>query len=96
MSTYFRITAHHPGENISLIIDSNGKFEKLWQFSSFLVSKGFKILEAGNDSSFHDGNIPKAFLDAHNLILRACKKGEPIIFNNTITINGRHYSIKND
>ena len=96
MATYFRITAYHPEENISFIIDSNGKFEKLWQFSSFLVSKGFKILEAGNDSSFNDGNISQAPPDPNNLILRACKRGEPIIFNNSITINGRHYSTRND
>ena len=96
MANYFRITAQHPKENISLIIDSNGKFEKLWQFSSFLVSKGFKILEAGNDSSFNDGNISQAPPDSDNLILRACKRGEPIIFNATITINGRHYSTRND
>ena len=96
MANYFRITAHHPGENISLIIDSNGKFEKLWQFSSHLVKKGFKIIAVGNDESFTDGNIPKAFLDAHNMILRACKRGEPIVSNGAIAIHGRHYSTSND
>ena len=96
MANYFRITAHHPGENISLIIDSNGKFEKLWQFSSFLVSKGFKILEAGNDSSFNDGNIQKAYLDAHNMILRACERGEPICRDAKIEVKGRFYQTEDN
>ena len=36
MNNYFRITAYHPKKNICAVFDSNGKFEKLWQFSSFL------------------------------------------------------------
>ncbi len=46
MSNYFRITAYHPAENLSAIFDSNGYFEKLWQFSAYLIQKGFKIIEA--------------------------------------------------
>lgn len=42
MSNYFRITAYHPDEYISVIMDSNGKFEKLWQFSACLVAKGLR------------------------------------------------------
>ena len=96
MAIYFRITAYHPEENILLIIDSNGKFEKLWQFSSFLVSKGFKILEAGNEESFDEGNIPKAFLDAHNMILRACNRGKPVCQDGKIEVKGRYYQTQND
>ena len=96
MSTYFRITAHHPEENISLIIDSNGKFEKLWQFSSHLVKKGFKIIAVGNEESFTDGNIPKAFLDAHNMILRACDRGKPICQDGKIEVKGRFYLTKDN
>lgn len=91
MSTYYRITAYHPEESISIIIDSNGMFEKLWQFSSHLVKKGFKIVAAGNDESFNDGNIPKAFLDAHNMILRACDRGKPVCQNGKIEVKGRRY-----
>ena len=96
MSTYFRITAYHPEENISIIIDSNGMFEKLWQFSSHLVKKGFKIIAVENDESFTDGNIPKALLDAHTMILRACERGEPICQNGRIKIKGRFYQTQND
>ena len=51
MTNYFRITAYHPEKDISVILDSNGVFEKLWMFSSYLVQRGFKILEVGaNDN----------------------------------------------
>ena len=46
MANYFRITAYSPAEDVGMIVDSNGKFEKVWQFSSCLVKKGFDILEA--------------------------------------------------
>ena len=39
MANYYRITAYHPEKNISVIMDSYGMFEKLWQFSAFLVEK---------------------------------------------------------
>lgn len=44
MSNYFRITAYHPEQDLSAIFDSNGCFEKLWQFSAYLIQKGFKII----------------------------------------------------
>ena len=40
---YFRITATIPEKNISFVMDSYGAFEKIWEFSSFLISKGCKI-----------------------------------------------------
>ena len=58
MSNYFRITAYHPAKNICAIFDSNGRFEKHWQFSAYLVQKGFKIVEVSSDDKFLDGNIP--------------------------------------
>ena len=42
MANYFRITAYSLTENIGIIVDSNWKFEKVWQFSSCLVKKGFE------------------------------------------------------
>ena len=41
---YFRITGYHPSDNYCFIMDSNGMFEKMWQFSSFLIQKGLKVL----------------------------------------------------
>ncbi len=92
MANYFRITAYHPAENLSAIFDSNGRFEKLWQFSAFLVQKGFKIVEVGSDDKFREGNIPKVPEDT-SLILRACSKGEPKKDGTAIIIHGKHYEV---
>ena len=92
MANYFRITAYPPAENLSAIFDSNGRFEKLWQFSSFLVQKGFKIIEVGSDDKFCEGNIPKVPEDT-SLILRACAKGEPKKDGSAIIIHGKHYEV---
>ena len=92
MANYFRITAYHPAENLSAIFDSNGRFEKLWQFSSFLVQKGFKIVEVGSDEKFCEGNIPKVPEDT-SLILRACAKGKPKKYGIIIEIHGKHYEV---
>ena len=90
MSNYFRITAYHPAKNICAIFDSNGRFEKLWQFSAYFVQKGFKIVEVGSDDKFLDGNIPKASVETL-LILRACAKGQPLINGDTVEVNGKNY-----
>ena len=91
MSNYFRITAYHPAKNICAIFDSNGRFEKLWQFSAYLVQKGFKIVEVGSDDKFLDGNIQKVPA-GKQLILRACAKGQPAIKGDSVEVNGKHYT----
>ena len=73
-------------------MDSNGMFEKLWQFSAFMVSKGFKILEVGGEDKFNYGDIPKAERDTVHIILRACKSGQPEITGNRITVEGKSYT----
>jgi len=93
MSNYFRITVYHPVHNISAIMDSNGKFEKLWQFSSYMVSKGFKIIEVGDENKFDDGDMPKVEYDNVHVILRVCKSGKPEITGNRITVEGKSYMI---
>ena len=80
MANYFRITAYHPQKDISVIMDSNGKFEKLWQFSAYLIQKGFKIIEVGNQEKFLDGNID-----------RAPENKQPVHKGNTIEVNNKHY-----
>ena len=45
---YFRITAYSKDNDFSCIIDSNGMFEKLWQFSAYLVSKELNIIQSIN------------------------------------------------
>jgi len=77
MNTYFRITAYHPTENLSVIVDSYGLHEKLWQFSSQMLQKGFKVIEVSNAEKFLDVNITKAAPDMDKYILRASTEGEP-------------------
>ena len=91
MANYFRITAYHPVEVFSAIIDSYGMFDKLWQFSAYLVSKGFKVLEVGSEGSFTDGNITRAEYDAERMILRACQKGKPTYRDGTVIVEGKYY-----
>ncbi len=91
MANYYRITAYHPQEDYSFIADSHGKFEKLWQFSAYLVSKGLKILEVSNSDNFQDGNIPRGAETTDWLYIMACTHGKPTISNGTIHMAGRYY-----
>lgn len=88
MENYFRITAYHPKENISAIIDSNGQFEKIWQFSSSLVNKGFKILKVNNE--FQEGDFSKINKPT-TYAVRAYAVGMPDIKDDKITINNKSY-----
>lgn len=77
-------------------MDSYGRFEKLWQFSSYLISKGFTIIEVGANDNFTDGNFKKVDYDKEHIILRAAHYGEPVIEingNKKITIAKRFYYI---
>ena len=38
---YFRITVYNKTENYSVILDSYGFFDAIWQFSSYLIAKAF-------------------------------------------------------
>lgn len=96
MTNYFRITAYHPQKGISAILDSNGKFEKLWQFSAYLIQKGFKIIEVGNEEKFLDGNIDRAPEDKEKIILRACSKGQPVYNGETVEVSGKYYIPKKE
>ena len=59
MNNYYRITGYCEQEDFCFIMDCYGMFEKLWQFSSYLLQKGLKVLEVGNESKFTDGNIDR-------------------------------------
>ena len=96
MQNYFRITAYHPEENVSVIMDAYGMFEKLWQFSSFMVQKGFKIIAVGNGETFTDGNIEKETkVEPEKIILRAYATGKPTIENGKVEVNGKFYTPNN-
>ena len=59
MTNYFRITAYEPNHDFSIIMDTYGMFEKVWQFSADLIKRGLKILEVSSDEQFIDVNIDK-------------------------------------
>ncbi len=84
MTNYFRITAYYEKEDLSAIIDSNGMFEKLWQFSSYIVQKGLKVLEISNADNFIDVNTQLAERDTQHVLLRAVCKGKPEYIQQTI------------
>lgn len=94
MNNYYRITGYYPKENVCFIADSNGRFEKLWQFSSYLVNKGVQIIAVNASDKFTDGNIGFAEADSENIIIRACAKGKPILNDNSIEIVGKSYLLK--
>lgn len=84
MTNYFRITAYYEKEDLSAIIDSNGMFEKLWQFSSYIVQKGLKVLEISNADNFIDVNTQLADKDTQHVLLRTVHKGKPEYIMQTI------------
>ena len=89
----FRITAYNKEEDFSCILESNGMFEKLWQFSSYLVNKGFNIIDASKLENITDTNIEPANEDTEHIILRATQDGKVELKNNTIQVADKYYSI---
>lgn len=94
MDNYFRITGYRPKENICFILDCNGKFQALWEFSSYLVSKGVEIIAVGRDDRMSYGNFPRAEYDTEHLFLRACAQGKPEITGKIITVHGKCYTAR--
>ena len=80
---YYRITAYHAPEGLSIIADSYGKFEKLWEFSAYLVERGFRIIAVDREQFFIDGTMPKVDAPSEKLMIRAIGKDEPNTFPNT-------------
>lgn len=74
---YFRITAYHPDKDISVILDSNGRFEKLWEFSAYLVAHGFKIIEVGKEEALQKVNIEPLDTTSNKIYLRSIATGKP-------------------
>ena len=89
MANYFRITAYHPGEDYCFIVDSHGRFEKIWQFSSYLVGKGLKVLEVSNGDTFLDGNMRRAKEHPEYLYIQSAQRGKPTM--TTVTVDGKTY-----
>lgn len=89
MSNYFRITGYVKEKDLCFIMDCNGMFEKLWEFSALMIQHKIQVLEVANDTKFLDGNISKVEYDANHIALRATAKGLPE--NTTCTQDGITY-----
>ena len=89
MANYYRITAYHPSEDYCFIVDCHGKFEKLWEFSSYLVNKGVKVLEVANGDTFLDGNMQRAKEHPEYLYIQSAQRGQPT--RATVTVDGKTY-----
>ena len=92
MNNYYRITAYHPETDISVILDSYGRFEKLWQFSAFLVARKFKIVAVDKSENISFGNIAKTNYDDKNIMIRAYDKGEISIIRGVIHLGDKQYT----
>ena len=90
-NNHYRVTAYHPTEDITVLIDSFGVYDKLWQLSSMLVMKGFKILEVSDSTKFVNVNVPSIEPNNKQLYLRACMVGRPDEFIQDI--DGRHIKV---
>ena len=89
MSNYFRITGYHKEKDFSFIMDCNGAYDKLWQFSSYLVKQGFEVVEVGDSDKFLDGNIRRMDVDHEKMGYWCIASGRPIY--KTIDIDGVSY-----
>ncbi len=92
---YFRITAYNKEEDFSCILDSNGMFDKLWQFSSYLVNKGLNIIDASKLENIIDTNIKPANEDTEHIILRATQDGKVEPKDYIIKVADKFYTTNN-
>ncbi len=72
--------------------DSYGKFEKLWQFSLYLIQHGCKIVEVNNSDNFLNyKNLPLLTEPSDKIIIRAMEEGRTNYVPHVI--NGNNYKI---
>ena len=78
MNTYFRITAYHPQEDFSVILDTYGKYQEIWEFSAYLITKKFNIIEVcvGNQI-IEEASFPLIPNKSNQIFLRGIGKGKP-------------------
>lgn len=93
MSNYFRITGYVKEKDLCFIMDCNGMFEKLWEFSAYLVEKGIEIVEANKECTFTDINLEKVEYDKKHIFLRVTQHGRPTINGNIVNVGDKKYQI---
>ena len=89
MNNYFRITGYNKENDFCFILDCFGMFEKLWQFSAYIIEKGFAVLEVSKEENMLDVNITKVEEDKEHIFLQASAYGKPTTLEQTI--NGVTY-----
>ena len=57
MNNYFRITGYNKENDFCFILDCFGMFEKLWQFSAYIIEKGFAVLEVSKEENKKSSHI---------------------------------------
>lgn len=92
MSKYFRATGYYAKEDISFIVDSNGKFKERWQLRAFLVQHNCKVIAIDDYEQIREGSFTKAQLDNNRLIIRAICKGEPVKTANKVNVGNKFYT----
>ena len=61
---------------MTVIVDSYGKYDEIWQLSSFLIKRGFKILQVWDDGKITKTDIPKVnMVNTKYILVRDCSKG---------------------
>ena len=76
MSNYFRLTAYEPNKDITMILDSNGLFEKKWQFSAFVIQRGCKVISITDGDNMIDINVGKMEPNQKMFRLMTCTQGK--------------------
>lgn len=77
MNNYYRIKGYDPKHDFTFILDSYGMFEKKWQFSSFLIQKGLKVLDIFDVTDTME--FPPVPEDESHLYLRKSVAGKLIV-----------------
>ena len=104
MNNYYRIKGYDPKHDFTFILDSHGMFEKKWQFSSYLIQRGLKVLEIADSDAFTDKDLTKAPESSEHLYLRASANGKPQYatrnvdgtLRNEIQVGNKSYFIANN
>ena len=99
MDKYFRIVCYSPELDVTMILDSYGRYEKKWQFSAELLKFGLKILEVSELEETFDSKIePLDKPMSHGFTLRGYVKGKITIEGDSdgmwVSVWDKHYMIK--
>ena len=91
MQNYYRITAYHKEMDYSIIMDSYGRYNALWEFSADLIRLGYSIMEASKLENIQEINMAPCLDEDSTLpYLRSWGKGKPVYFEHEA--NGKTYS----